>query len=55
MTEEPWLHVLGFERAPKQWVVEQIDLPDGQVVRSTPVRVEQIELVRREWLFDGAQ
>ena len=43
--EQARLHVLGPERLPEERVVEQVDLPDGQVVRRAPVGVEEAELL----------
>jgi hypothetical protein len=51
VSEEAWLDVVGDERPLQQRVVEQVDLPDRQVVGGPPVRVDQLELVVSEW-FD---
>ena len=48
MPEQPRLHVGGHERSPQQRVVEQIDLPDGEIVRGAPIRIESRELGRLE-------
>ena len=45
VAEEPRLDVLGAQRFTKQSVVEQVDLPDGQIVGRPPVGVEVGELV----------
>ena len=45
VAEQPRLHVLGLQRRAQQRVVEQVDLPNGEIVRSTPVGVEELELV----------
>ena len=45
--EQARLDVLRDERLAEQRVVEQEDLPDGQVVRRAPVRVEEPELLAR--------
>jgi hypothetical protein len=42
--EQARLHVLARERLAQQRVVEQVDLPDGEVVRGAPERVELAEL-----------
>jgi hypothetical protein len=34
-----------LERLAEQWVVEEIDLSDGDVVRGAPVRIDQSKLV----------
>ena len=47
--EQARLDVLGLERLAEQRVVEQVDLPDREVVRGPPVRVEQLELGGRQW------
>jgi hypothetical protein len=39
--EQARFDVLRDERLAEQGVVEQEDLPDGQVVRRAPVRVEE--------------
>ena len=48
VAEQPRLDVLPLERLLQQRVVEQVDLPDRQVVGGPPVGVELAELVRRE-------
>jgi hypothetical protein len=45
VSEEARLDVVGDERPFQQRVVEQVDLPDRQVVGGPPVRVDQFELV----------
>ena len=32
----------------QEWVVEQVDLPDGEVVRRSPVGIDSLELRVRE-------
>ena len=44
MSEQPRLDVLGPERLAQQRVVEQIDLPDRQIVRGAPPGVDRFEL-----------
>jgi hypothetical protein len=44
VSEQPRLHVAELERLPEQRVVEQIDLPDGHVVRGSPVGVHERQL-----------
>src|SRR4051794_19470551 len=41
VAEQTWLHMLGRERLLEQRVVEEVDLPDREVVRSPPIGVEQ--------------
>ena len=48
MPEQPGLDVLTLERLLQERVVEQVDLPNREVVRGPPVGVELAELVRRE-------
>ena len=47
MAEQTGLDVLGPQGLAQQRVVEQVDLPDGEVVRSAPVAIEQIEVAAR--------
>ena len=48
MSEQPWLDVLTLERFSQQRIVEQINLSDGKVVGSSPVRVQLIQLQSRK-------
>jgi hypothetical protein len=48
VAEQARLHVLGPQRLSEERVVEQVDLPDGEVVRGAPVRVEEPQLLRGE-------
>ncbi len=41
MAEQAWLDVVLGQRHFQQRIVEQIDLPDGQIVRRAPVGVDQ--------------
>ncbi len=50
MAEQSGLDVLRLQRLAQQRVVEQIDLPDGQVVRGAPVGVDLRELLLVERL-----
>src|SRR5581483_9685874 len=45
VAEQARLHVLRADQLAEQRVVEEVDLPDGEVVRCAPVRVEQPELL----------
>jgi hypothetical protein len=51
VTQQARLDVLRPERLAEKRVVLEIDLPDGQVVGGSPIRVESRELVERERLF----
>ncbi len=51
VAEEPRLDVLARERLTQERVVEQVDLADGQVVRRSPVRVDEPQLARRKRLL----
>jgi hypothetical protein len=44
MAEEARLDVVGLERLTQQRIVEQVDLTDREVVRGTPVGIQQIEV-----------
>src|SRR5919198_315629 len=48
VTEQPRLHVLRPQRLAQERVVEQVDLPDREVVGRAPVRVEQPQLLPRD-------
>ena len=48
VAEQPRLDVLALERLLQQRIVEQIDLPDRQIVRGPPVGVHLAQLVRRQ-------
>ena len=50
VAEQPRLDVLRPQRLAEQRVVEQVDLPDGEVVRRAPPGVDEPQLVRRERL-----
>src|SRR5581483_9302724 len=45
VAEQARLDVLRRERLAQEGVVEQVDLPDGEVVRGAPVRVERAQLL----------
>ena len=45
MAEEASLRVLERERLAQERIVEQVNLPDGKIVRRTPVRVHAAQLV----------
>ena len=46
VAEEPRLDVLGSERLAQERVVEEVDLPDREVVRRPPVGIDPCELGR---------
>ena len=50
VTQEAGLDVLQTERSLQQWVVEEVDLSDAQVVGRAPVGVDEPELVGGEGL-----
>jgi hypothetical protein len=45
VAEQTRLDVLDCERFPQQRVVQEVDLPDGEVIRRAPVRVERLALL----------
>jgi hypothetical protein len=45
VTEQPRLDVLGQQRLAQQRIVEQVDLPDRQVVGRAPVGVQEAKLI----------
>ena len=45
VAEQARLDVLAAKRLAEEWIVEQIDLPDGEVVRGAPPSVEEVQLV----------
>src|SRR5437867_8493812 len=52
VAEEPGLHVLGPQRLTEKRVLLEVYLPDGEIVRGTPVGVEGEErVVRHEHLL----
>jgi hypothetical protein len=48
MAEQSGLHLLGGERLAKQWVVEQVDLTDREIVGSSPIGVEKVDFRRTQ-------
>ena len=48
VAEQARLHIFGPERVFQQWVVEQVDLTDRDVVRGPPVRVNEPRICRRQ-------
>src|SRR6266702_2050082 len=42
---QPRLHLLGLEWLAQERIVQQVDLPHREVVRGTPVRVDQRKLL----------
>ena len=53
MAEQPRLDVLEGQRLLQQRIVEQIDLPDREIVRRPPPGIHQAELVLRERISGG--
>src|SRR5580704_18643833 len=41
MSEKAWLDVLLLERLTQQWIVEQVNLTDRQIVGGAPVSVDE--------------
>ena len=48
MPQQARLYVLDAQRLAQQWIGEQVDLPDRQVVGGAPVGVQRAQLLRRE-------
>jgi hypothetical protein len=46
MTEQPRLDVGAFQRPFEQWIVEQIDLANRQIICGPPPGVDKVELCR---------
>ncbi|MFK4560406.1 hypothetical protein ABIF94_001000 [Bradyrhizobium ottawaense] len=44
MAEQARLDVLGPQGLAQQRIVEQVDLPDGEIVRGAPVAIEEVEV-----------
>lgn len=44
MSEQAWLDVLGSQRFTQQGVVEQINLPYGEVIGCRPIRINLLKL-----------
>src|SRR5205085_3859869 len=53
VSEEAGLGVLEPERLAQERVIEQIDLPDGEIVRRAPVSVRAVKVVVREGSIRG--
>jgi hypothetical protein len=45
MSQEPRLDVVRPQGLFQQGIIQQIDLSDGQVIRGSPIAVEQLQLV----------
>src|SRR5262249_43815022 len=54
VAEQAGLDVLRTERLTEQWVVEQVDLADREVVGRAPVSVHAAQVVRGQWLSGRA-
>ena len=48
MAQEPRFHMRRRQRFLEQRIVEQIDLPDRQIVRGSPIGVDPLELIVRQ-------
>jgi hypothetical protein len=44
MAEQPRLDVIGSKLLAEQGIVEQIDLADREIIRRTPIAIEQFEI-----------
>ena len=55
VAEQPRLHVLRLQRLAQERVVEEVDLPDGEVVRGAPVGVDAAQLVGLERRLAGGE
>src|SRR5215475_10799193 len=43
MTQEALLDVFAAKWLPQEWILLKVDLPDSQIIRSTPVTVHPVE------------
>ena len=50
VAEQPRLDVGAFQRPFEQWIVEEIDLADRQIICRPPPRVDQVQFRRRQRL-----
>ena len=48
VAQQARLDMVRPEWLTQEWVVEQVDLPDGEVVRRSPVGIDSLELRVRE-------
>src|SRR5438477_405191 len=49
VAEQPWLDVLAPQRLTQERVVEEVDLPDGEIVGRAPVGVDVREQLWGQW------
>jgi hypothetical protein len=40
VSEEPTFDVVCAQRLVEEWIVDEVDLPDREIVRGTPVQIE---------------
>ena len=45
VSQQARLDMLGFQRLQQQWILEQIDLPNRQIVRGPPISIETRQLL----------
>ena len=48
VSEQPWFDLFGLERLSQQGILEQVDLTDAQIIRSSPVAVYPAEHFGRQ-------
>jgi hypothetical protein len=53
VTEQARLDVLERERLGEQRVVEELDLPDREIVRRAPIRVDAVDLLLGKHVSHG--
>ena len=49
MAQKPRLDIVDGERALQQRIIFEINLPDGEVVRGTPIGMHAVDLLLRQW------
>ena len=49
MAKESLLDMFAAKWLPQEWILLKVDLPDCQIIRSTPVPVHSIEQFLRQW------
>ena len=48
MSQQHVLDIREYQRPPQQWVVEEKDLANGQIVRGAPIGVHSLKQVWRK-------
>ena len=46
MAEQTRFDVVDSQRSPKERIVEEIDLPDREIVAGSPVGIDAVQLIR---------